>query len=123
MTLRNYITGFGLSLALTAAAFGLVLWHLHSEHEFPPHEVVVPTLLLLAVVQLVVQLVCFLHIKEEGKGRWNVVALGFALFIVFVVVGGSLWIMHNLQSMEGHDIEHEIFHDENIMPHEHHEHS
>ncbi len=96
MTLRSYLTGFLLSLSLTAAAFGLASWHLSAEHLYPPHTVVAGGLVLLALVQLLVQLVFFLHVGKRSSA-WNLSALIFALFIVMFLVLGTLWIMNNLQ--------------------------
>jgi cytochrome o ubiquinol oxidase operon protein cyoD len=48
----------------------------------------------LAVMQLVIQVVFFLHI---GRGsRLKLVTFGFALLIILIVVVGSIWIMNNL---------------------------
>ncbi len=51
---------------------------------------------LFAVLQLVVQLYYFLHMSEEARPRWNLQVLCFALVVVAIVVGGTLWIMYNL---------------------------
>jgi cytochrome o ubiquinol oxidase operon protein cyoD len=98
--ITTYIFGFGLSLLFTAAAFGGVWWHLENHHEFPPHEILVPMLIVLALLQLFVQMVCFLHIGREKKQEWTIVALALAFFVMVVVVGGTLWIMHNLAHMQ-----------------------
>ncbi len=47
-------------------------------------------------VQMLVQLFFFLHMDEEAQPRWNMMALCFALLVVAIVVGGTLWIMSNL---------------------------
>ena len=96
MTLRTYILGFASSLLLTLIAFGLIEWHILSQHEYPPHSVLIPVFVLLALIQLVVQLVFFLHVGKEHGPRWNLTALSFALIVVCILVGGTLWIMHNL---------------------------
>jgi cytochrome o ubiquinol oxidase operon protein cyoD len=95
-TTHKYIIGYGLSIILTVAAFGLVGEHINSGHTYPSHEFIYATLILLAIVQLLVQLIAFLHVGEESKPKWNFMALILTLFIVIVVVGGSLWIMRNL---------------------------
>lgn len=97
MTIRSYILGFVLSVALTLLAFGVVWQHLRTDHVSPSHDVALPLLILLALGQLVVQMVCFLHLGRERKPHWNFVAFAFAIFVVAVVVGGSLWIMGHLQ--------------------------
>lgn len=95
-TLRSYITGFAVSVTLTLMAFGLVLLHAYTGHAFPTHTGAKAAFVVLALLQLGVQLAYFLHIGKERKTHWNVAALGFTLFIVAVVVGGTLWIMHNV---------------------------
>ena len=87
--LRSYIIGFVLSVALTLAAFWLVT------QDFSQNVLLVG-LVTLAVAQLWVQLICFLHLGDEKKPRWHAITLFFAAFIVVVLVGGSIWIMYHL---------------------------
>lgn len=95
-SLTAYIIGFVLSIVLTLIAFGFAYMHILSDHTFPTHEMLLPLLIGLALVQLGVQLVFFLHLGREEKPKWNLLASLFALFVVFILVGGTLWIMHNL---------------------------
>ena len=53
-------------------------------------------LVVLAIAQMGVHLVFFLHITTGSDNTNNVLALAFGLLIVFLVVVGSLWIMNNL---------------------------
>ncbi|HEV8677371.1 MAG TPA: cytochrome C oxidase subunit IV family protein [Candidatus Paceibacterota bacterium] len=99
--LQNYVFGFAVSVALTFIAFGLTQWHLMSTHEFPPHSFLVPALTALALIQLLVQLVLFLHVGREEKPRLNLLMLLCAGVVVSILVGGTLWIMHNLSHMQG----------------------
>lgn len=85
-----YVYGFGLSLTLTGSAFLMVQNHSLSRRG------IILTLAGLVVAQLLVQLLLFLNLGGEGKPRWNLQAALFALMIVVIVAGGSLWIMHNL---------------------------
>ena len=109
MTIRTYLIGFGLSLTLTLAAFLLVA--------FMPlaREATLAALVAFALMQFVVQLVCFLHLGRGRGAYWNFIAFAFALFIVIVLVGGSLWIMSNLKERT-HDIS-ELFPTGEISPH------
>lgn len=93
---KAYIVGFLLSLTLTGLAFLLVHIHVAHHHQFPPDSFMVAVLPVLAVVQLFVQMVFFLHLGRESKPRWNVLAFAFAITIVVILVIGSLWIMSNL---------------------------
>ena len=51
---------------------------------------------MLAIAQMGVHLVFFLHITTGADNTNNVLALAFGLLIVFLVIGGSLWIMSHL---------------------------
>ena len=53
-------------------------------------------IIVLAIAQMGVHLVFFLHITTGADNTNNVLALAFGLLIVFLVIGGSLWIMANL---------------------------
>ena len=111
----TYLFGFVLSLALTVAGFALVAAHVSSGHEFISHEAATWILSLLAIVQLGAQLLLFLHVGEEERPRFNLMALCFALVTVCILVGGTLWIMTNL-AHGAHDAPHNVFKDENIPP-------
>lgn len=100
--LAAYILGFVLSVILTLLPLGLLWVHDGSGHTTPSHGVMYATFVLFAVLQLFVQLYFFLHMGEEARPRWNLMALCFALVIVAIVVGGTLWIMNNLsRAQEG----------------------
>lgn len=101
---KGYVTGYVLSAALTAAAFGLVHYHLATERVWPPHELVVPVIVFLAVAQFFIQLIFFLHLGREEKPRWRSISFCFAAFIVIVLVGGTFWIMDSLNSSHEHDL-------------------
>ena len=61
-------------------------------------------LLALAVAQIGVHLVFFLHITSGPENTNNTLALAFGVLVVLVVVVGSVWIMahldHNLMTMD-----------------------
>jgi cytochrome o ubiquinol oxidase operon protein cyoD len=100
-TLLTYITGFVLSLMLTVAAYLSVANHVSAGWT------AVGVIAGLAVVQLLVQLVFFLHLGRESKPRLNLVVFLFMLLVVGIVVTGSLWIMHNLNyNMMPQDMDH-----------------
>jgi cytochrome o ubiquinol oxidase operon protein cyoD len=89
-TLIGYVTGFALSLLLTVTAYMSVVNH--ASVGWTAVGVIVG----LGVVQLLVQLLFFLHLGEESRPRLNLVVFLFMLLVLGIVVGGSLWIMHNL---------------------------
>ena len=85
-----YSIGLLLSLILTATSF----WAANTTLLWEPG---IPLgLAVLAVAQMGIHLVFFLHITTGPDNTNNVLALAFGLLIVFLVIGGSLWIMSNL---------------------------
>lgn len=115
-TYRTYIAGFGLSLLLTFAAFGAVWAHLDRGLLSVP--ILIAVIMVLAMAQLMVQLLFFLHLGSETKPRWNLASLLFMLLVLIIIVGGSLWIMKNLNyHMTPTDVESFITHDEGITNH------
>ena len=89
-SLSSYATGFALSLGLTFSAYLMVVNRLASG------SALTAAIFFLALVQLVVQLVFFLHLDKGSKSRWNLIVLLMAAIIVIILVAGSLWIMKNL---------------------------
>jgi cytochrome o ubiquinol oxidase operon protein cyoD len=117
LSLRGYVSGFVLSLLLTLGAYILVRHHLDTHHLSPSDSVAVLWLLILALTQLFVQLVFFLHLGRESKPRWNLVVFLFAVIVVFILVAGSLWIMWNLNyHMAPVPSDQQIIHDEGVHP-------
>ena len=89
---RGYIIGLLLAAGLTAASFLFA----HSNLVWAPS---IPSLLIvLAIAQMGVHLVFFLHITTGPDNTNNVLALAFGVLIVFLIIAGSLWIMANLNS-------------------------
>jgi len=88
--LRSYLIGFALAVALTAASF----WAVRSHAIYGPGVSV--ALITLAIAQMGIHLVFFLHITTGPDNTNNVLALIFGVLIVCLVVFGSLWIMTNL---------------------------
>ncbi len=89
----TYAIGLILALALTATSFVVARSHLLWGPGIPVG------LLVLAVAQMGVHLVFFLHINTGPDNTNNVLALAFGIIIVFLIVAGSLWIMVNLNHM------------------------
>lgn len=95
VTLATYTTGFVLSILLTLLAFDIV-----SDGDFVGWTLVW-ALMGLAVAQLAVQVVFFLHLDQEERPRWNLMAFAFMGLVLLIVVVGSLWIMDNLDRYHG----------------------
>lgn len=94
-TVAAYVTGLILCLLLTLAAFKLVSMHLAGQAVLSTIGTYI-ALGVLAVIQLFVQVVCFLRLNASEEGRWELMPFLFTLFVVGVVVCGSLWIMISL---------------------------
>jgi cytochrome o ubiquinol oxidase subunit IV len=96
--LFGYLIGLGLSILLTATSFFIAGTDLVWQPSIPV------ALTVLAIAQMGVHLVFFLHLTTGPDNTNNVLALAFGLLIVFLVIGGSLWIMsnmnHNMMPME-----------------------
>jgi cytochrome o ubiquinol oxidase operon protein cyoD len=117
---RTYLSGFCLSLALTMAAYLLVWHHIKSQHIAFSHRFLVLGIMILALTQLVVQLVFFLHLSADPKQRWNLIVLVFAAGTVFILIAGSLWIMYNLNyHTPTVPSDQSIIHDEGAQEHVH----
>ena len=88
---RNANLGLGFSIVLTAAAFLFA----GSSHALYAPAVPV-ALIVLAIGQMGVHLVFFLHITTGPDNTNNVLALAFGILVVFLIVVGSIWIMGHL---------------------------
>ena len=85
------VVGFVLCLLFTAAAYLTVI-----SPGFDRGESLI-MLVTFGVAQLLTQLFFFLHIGTRSQPRTNLIAFVFTLFILVLLVGGSLWIMQNLK--------------------------
>lgn len=95
-SLATYVAGFSLSVALSAAAFALVWAYQASEGLVFSRGLLLGFLALLAVSQIWVQVLFFLHMSTERRLQMNVYAGVFTVFVVLCLVIGSIWIMQNL---------------------------
>jgi len=100
-SVKSYMIGFVLSIILTAVPFGLVM---NANHYGFGVDTVLAAILALAVVQVFVHVVYFLHMDRSAEQRWNVLAFSFTVMILAIVVAGSIWIMHNATSNMEHNM-------------------
>lgn len=91
-TTRSYIVGFALSLVFTFIPYYLVVG------QGVTGAVLLVTILGFAVLQMIIQVVFFLHLGREGKPHWQLGFLVSTVGMIVVVVGASLWIMHHLHA-------------------------
>ncbi|MDB6087354.1 MAG: Cytochrome bb3 quinol oxidase subunit 4 [Gammaproteobacteria bacterium] len=89
--LRNYVIGLALAAGLTVASFWVASG---TSLLYPPG--VIMALAALAIGQMGVHLVFFLHITTGPDNTNNALALAFGILIVGIVIAGSLWIMYHM---------------------------
>ena len=96
--LLGYCVGFGLAILMTATSFFIAGTDLVWQPSIPV------AIIVLAIAQMGVHLVFFLHITTGADNTNNVLALAFGLLIIILVISGSLWIMahlnHNMMPMD-----------------------
>jgi cytochrome o ubiquinol oxidase subunit IV len=96
--IQGYLIGLVLAVLLTAASFGVVYTDLIWGPAIPA------ALVTLAVAQIGVHLVFFLHLTTAPDNTNNALALAFGVLIVTLIIAGSLWIMahlnHNMMPMD-----------------------
>ena len=88
-TAKPYLIGLALAVTLTAIPFALVATGVWSK------DTTIGVIVAAALIQIVVHLRFFLHIGLSTP-RENLVALAFACVLIFIMVGGTLWIMFDL---------------------------
>jgi len=89
-TAKPYLIGIVLAVTLTAIPFALVALGTFTR------ETTLLVIVAAAVIQILVHLRFFLHIDFATTPRENLIALAFACVLIFLMVGGSLWIMFDL---------------------------
>ena len=95
---RTYLIGLALAILLTVLSF----WIPTTQLVWGPGIPV--ALIVFAIAQMGVHLVFFLHITTSPDNTNNVLALAFGVLIVLLVIGGSVWIMANMNyNMMPHD--------------------
>lgn len=106
---RSYIVGFILSLALTYIPYYMVM------NRVMTGSVLLIAVLGYAVIQMLVQIVFFLHLGRGPKPLYNVVFFVATASLIVVVVGASIFIMNNLyRNMSPQEVTTRLAQDENI---------
>lgn len=90
---RGYRIGAILSIILTAVPFWLVM-----SGAGPGPGVTAAIIFAFALVQIVVHVVCFLHLDTQAEGGWTLLAFLFTAVIVILTIGGSIWVMYHLNT-------------------------
>lgn len=84
------IIGLVLSALLTLAAYRIVTYyHL-------TNMALVYTVFSLGIIQALLQFVFFMNLGLEDRPYWQMITFLFTALIIIIVVGGTMWIMSNL---------------------------
>jgi len=86
-SVQSYLTGFVLSVVLTALPFWMVI------NGSLTHKATLYGIVVFAVVQIVVHLKYFLHLDFTDKGRLNTLSFLFTTMVIVLLIGLSVWII------------------------------
>ncbi len=100
---RSYITGFVLSVILTAIPFGIVM-----AGGFDNRTVTALVVMAFAVVQIVVHMVYFLHMNTRSDEGWTAMSAMLTIVVVAIMLSGSLWVMYHLNTNMMPQMNHEL---------------
>lgn len=106
-TFKGYMTGFILSVILTAIPFWLVMGNV-----FEKSSTTALVVLAFAAVQIVVHMIYFLHMNARSENGWTMLALIFTVVLVVITLSGSLWVMYHLN----HNMMPGLMHETHKMP-------
>lgn len=90
-TFQSYVTGFVLSVILTAIPFILVM-----ARPIDSAGYTAAIVLFCAVVQILVHMIYFLHMTPKAEGGWLLLSTAFTITLVIITLAGSLWIVFHL---------------------------
>lgn len=91
-SVKSYLIGFVLSVILTLIPFLMVMNGSASK------TALLAIIAVTAVIQLIVQLVCFLHMGTSHDERWNLISFIFTAIVILLLVALSIWIMWSLNA-------------------------
>jgi len=92
-TLSGYMVGFVLSVILTAIPFWLVMGKVIADK-----GTLALVLGAFAVAQVLVHMVCFLHMNSKIEGGWTLLSTLFTVVFVAVGIAGTLWVMFHMNA-------------------------
>ncbi len=74
------------------------------------------TIVALALLQALAQLVFFLHLGGDSTSHWDLIVFFFMALVTLILVFGSLWIMYSLNGrmMNPMDMDHYMIHQQGI---------
>lgn len=89
-TAKTYVIGYIAAIILTLLSFSLVLFSQLDRFW------IITGILALGFIQIIVHLLCFLHMYKKSEQYWNWWALFYTIMILCILVGASIWIMYQL---------------------------
>ena len=92
-TFSGYMTGFVLSIILTAIPFWLVMSKVIADR-----NTAILVLGGFAVLQILVHMVCFLHMNGKVEGGWTLLSTIFTVVFVAIAIAGTLWVMFHMNT-------------------------
>lgn len=90
---KSYVTGFVLSVLLTAVPFWVVMGEPDIHLGWA-----VAIIAGLGAIQIMVHVVYFLHVTVKAEAGWQAMSLGFTAIILVIVLSGSIWVMFHLNN-------------------------
>ncbi|WP_455474247.1 cytochrome o ubiquinol oxidase subunit IV [Bartonella sp. B30(2025)] len=105
----SYFIGFILAVLFTLGSFLPVLYGMMDSWVISTKVIY---LIGMALLQIAVQIVFFLHLNSGPDAKWNLAALWFTVVCVFIIIGGTWWAIshlnYNMMGGSGRIIESEI---------------
>lgn len=98
---KSYMTGFILSVILTVIPFYLVMTGAIENKNWT-----IAIIVGMAMVQIVVHMIYFLHMNATSDSGWTLMALIFTVIVLVIAMSGSIWVMYHLNAnmMPVHDM-------------------
>ncbi|MEG3164380.1 cytochrome o ubiquinol oxidase subunit IV [Sphingomonas sp. PB2P19] len=90
---RGYRIGTILSIVLTAVPFWLVMSGVLQDW-----QTTAALIFAMGFAQIVVHVLCFLHLDTRSEGGWTLLAFLFTTVIVVLTIAGSIWVMYHLNA-------------------------
>ncbi len=91
-SVKTHLLGFILSIILTIISFAAAMSSPTS------HAITLTVIISSGLIQVLVHIICFLHMNISSKEHWNLTALLFTITVICIILIGSLWIMYNLNN-------------------------
>ncbi|ABM45023.1 cytochrome o ubiquinol oxidase subunit IV [Bartonella bacilliformis Peru38] len=108
-SIRSYLVGFVLAVIFTFCSFIPVMYGMLEGWAISTKVIY---LIGMAIIQIIVQIIFFLHLNSGPDAKWNFVALWFAVTCVTIIIGGTWWAIshlnYNMMGGSGRIVEPEI---------------